>query len=104
MSAIDPNAPAFPNAQRLFNNDTQSWVVHSVGGMPIRLWLAANENIGEGECFDWELCEDLAGPRPQRDPKLDPIEWQIWQAKWQAEIRLIRADALIAAYNRKEPA
>lgn len=104
MNPIDPNAPAFPNAQRLFDNDTQSWVVHSVGGIPIRLWLAANENIGENESFDWEACEALAGPRPEKDRKIDPIGWETWQAKWQAGIRLIRADALIAAYNQKESA
>lgn len=33
--------PAFPHAQRLWDNDAQSWAVHSVGGMTLRDYFAA---------------------------------------------------------------
>jgi hypothetical protein len=41
MSApINNGGPAFPHAQRLWDNDAQSWAVHSVGGMTLRDWFA----------------------------------------------------------------
>lgn len=41
MSKIDDGGSAFPEAQRLFDNDTQSWVVMSKGGMSLRDYFAA---------------------------------------------------------------
>ena len=70
------------------------------GGLSIRDWLAGNERIGRDETFSWELCNALAGPRPDKDEKTDPIGWEIWQATWQAKIKFIRAAAMLAA--RKE--
>lgn len=40
MSAIDDGGSAFPEAQRLFDSDTQSWIVLSKGGMSLRDWFA----------------------------------------------------------------
>ena len=41
MSApINDGGPAFPHAQRLWDNDAQSWAVHSVGGMTLRDYFA----------------------------------------------------------------
>jgi hypothetical protein len=40
MSAPKNGGSAFPQAQRLFDNDTQSWAVHSTGGMFLRDWFA----------------------------------------------------------------
>jgi hypothetical protein len=37
---IKDGGPAFPHAQRLWDNDAQSWAVHSVGGMTLRDWFA----------------------------------------------------------------
>ena len=39
-TAIKDGGPAFPHAQRLWDNDAQSWAVHSVGGMTLRDWFA----------------------------------------------------------------
>lgn len=71
-----------------------------IGGMSLRDWLASQEMISPEEGFSWELCEALAGKRPEKDRKTDPIGWEIWQAVWQAKIKFIRADAMLAA--RKE--
>jgi hypothetical protein len=40
MSAIDNGGPAFPHAQRCWDNDAMSWAVHSIGGMTLRDWFA----------------------------------------------------------------
>ena len=37
---INDGGPAFPHAQRLWDNDAQSWAVHSVGGMTLRDYFA----------------------------------------------------------------
>ena len=73
-------------------------------GMSLRDWFAGNERIDSGETFSWELCEALAGKRPEKDRVIDPVGWEIWQATWQAKIKFIRADAMLAARKRKEDA
>lgn len=88
---IDDSGPAFP----VLRSDQ--------AGMSLRDWFAGNEKINEGEAFEWELCEALAGPRPLKDRKTDPIGWEVWQATWQAKIRFIRADAMLAARNQTKP-
>jgi hypothetical protein len=40
MITTKDGGSAFPQSQRLFDNDTQSWAVHSVGGMSLRDWFA----------------------------------------------------------------
>ena len=40
ITQIKDGGPAFPHAQRLWDNDAQSWAVHSVGGMTLRDWFA----------------------------------------------------------------
>ena len=75
--------------------------VTSVGGLSIRDYFAASEKIRRGEHFELELCEALAGKRPEKDRKTDPIAWEMWQATWQAKIRFIRSDAMLAARKEK---
>jgi hypothetical protein len=43
---INDGGNAFPHAQRLWDNDAQSWAVHSVGGMTLRDYLAAQALAG----------------------------------------------------------
>lgn len=93
---IDDGGPAFPNTAKPMTGEVAEW------GMSLRDWFAGNERIHREETFGWEVCEALAGPRPEKDQKTDPIGWEIWQATWQAKIRFIRADAMLAA--RKEGA
>ena len=93
MSAINDGGSAFPFGD--YTNEGEQ-------GMSLRDWFAGNEKINDSESFYWELCEALAGNRPDKDRKADPIAWTIWQAAWQAKVRYIRADAMLAA--RKEGA
>ena len=37
---------AFPHAQRLWDNEALSWAVHSVGGMTLRDYFAAQALVG----------------------------------------------------------
>ena len=43
---INDGGPAFPHAQRLWDNDAQSWAVHSVGGMTLRDYFAGQAVSG----------------------------------------------------------
>ena len=43
---INDGGPAFPHAQRLWDNDAQSWAVHSVGGMTLRDYFAGRALAG----------------------------------------------------------
>ena len=98
----DDGGPAFPT-QGFDQGAAMSGIgvtVTDKPGMSLRDWFAGNERIGGDETFSWELCNALAGPRPDKDEKTDPIGWEIWQATWQAKIKFSRADAMIAA--RKE--
>jgi hypothetical protein len=45
-TAIKDGGPAFPHAQRLWDNDAQSWAVHSVGGMTLRDYFAGQALAG----------------------------------------------------------
>jgi hypothetical protein len=41
MNAPQDGGSAFPQAQRIFDNDAQSWVTHSVGGMSLHDYYVA---------------------------------------------------------------
>ena len=93
MSAPTDGGPAFPNAQRLFDDDTQSWVVNSVGGMTLRDWFAGKAPAQEiesmipvtvGECAKF-IGMDAA----------DYIGGEYWQ-KVLAKARYQWADAMLA--------
>lgn len=95
----DDGGAAFPHAP--YSVDAQRW---SDGGkgISIRDYFAAAEKIENDEEFTWELCEALAGKRPEKDRKIDPVSWEIWKATWKAKIKFIRADAMLQV--RKEGA
>jgi len=52
------SGPAFPNAQRLWDSDSQSWAVHSVGGMTLRDWFAGQALAGIMTRLDLESMND----------------------------------------------
>ena len=70
---------AFPHAQRLWDNDAQSWAVHSVGGMTLRDYFAG---------------QALAGALADPTCDLAPIEL--------AKIAYREADAMLAAREVKK--
>jgi hypothetical protein len=92
---IDDGGPAFPFGQ--ISEATGQPINGCFSeGMSLRDWFAGNERIVD-EGSNWELCEALAGKRPDGDWKSDPIAWQIWCATWQAKLRYIHADAMLKA-------
>ena len=100
--------PAFPHAdfvQTIYDDNGRvsgSRLWEGQRGMSLRDWFAGNERIGQEERFEWKLCEDLAGPRPDATRQEDPLAWELWTATWMAKIRYIRADAMLAAREWKE--
>jgi len=86
MSTPNDGGPAFPNAQRLFDNDTQSWAVHSVGGMTLRDWFA-------GMALQGEVANPSSGLF-----EADSITFTEL-----AEDCYRMADAMLSARERKEP-
>ena len=88
---IDDGGSAFPVAYHPEGNSADQ------PGMSLRDWLAGQEKLVHAEDFSWEVCEALAGPRPTEDWKNNPLGWLRWSASWQAAIRYIRADAMLAA-------
>jgi hypothetical protein len=54
-------------------------------------------NIVQHESAGMSLRDWFAGKRPEKDRVSDPVGWELWQATWQAKIRFIRADAMLAA-------
>lgn len=100
----DDGGPAFPSKMLVNRFATEETAQQLIGadGMSLRDWFAGMERMRSDEDFTWELCEALAGPRPNKDRKTDPVGWEIWRATWRAKIRFIRADAMLSA--RKEGA
>lgn len=100
-TSTNDGGSAFPFGQisELTGQPINGWFAP---GMTLRDWFAGREEISNEEVFSWELCEALAGPRPDKDRKTDPIGWEIWQSTWQARVRFIRADAMLAAREWRE--
>jgi hypothetical protein len=87
-TAINNGGPAFPHAQRLWDNDAQSWAVHSAGGMTLRDWFAGQADT------PWNAALDTMGTKyPDRAGKftLDEV------FKYRAEMAYRAADAMLAA-------
>ena len=83
MKTINDGGPAFPHAQRLWDNDSQSWAVHSVGGMTLRTYLAGQALAG--------LC--VPGP--------DDGSITAWDFDLIAPVAWKAADAMLAAQEAK---
>jgi hypothetical protein len=68
--------------------------------MSLRDYFAAVEKIDAEEVWTEQQMESLVGPSPAggfRSP-----EWLLWDARWRAALRYMRADAMLAARERKE--
>ena len=94
MSKIDDGGGAFPHGDPTHGGDL---------GMTLRDYFAAAEKIDSAEDYPWATCEALAGPRPKGCMTTNPLEWLIWSATWQAKIKFIRADAMLAARREVQP-
>jgi len=70
-------------------------------GMTLRDYFAAAETLDDLEHLLMAGAVALAGPKPEGDWSTNPIEWLKWEAKWRAEARFIRADAMIKAREVK---
>ena len=102
MSAInDDGGPAFPQTEVLMNSGFPDMKVReTTGGMTLRDWFAGNESIAEyddPEASIGRIGDLLAGPRPVGGWGEDPLVMLKWEAKWRAELKYLRADAMIAA-------
>ena len=90
---IDDGGPAFP----VQACDAQGCPIESMNyGLSVRDWFAGHEIIADEE-QSWELCEALAGKRPDGDWRTNPLGWDAWHALWRARMRYIRADAMLKA-------
>ena len=91
---INDGGPAFP---------AQDWQAkgNHHPGMTLRDYFAAAETLDDLEDLNMAGAVALAGPKPEGNWSTNPIEWLKWEAKWRAELRFIRADAMIKAREVK---
>lgn len=78
----------------------------SIPGMSLRAWLVSQETLSDFDQPDSmpssELCENLAGPMPEGGWRAGNIlAMTVWEAKWRAALKLMRADAVLAALNNQ---
>jgi len=85
---INDGGPAFPDDR---------WQA----GMTLRDYFAASETLDDLEDLNMAGAVALAGPKPEGNWSTNPIEWLKWEAKWRAELRFIRADAMLKAREVK---
>lgn len=99
----DDGGPAFPHAVQHLNSSYAA----PVHGMTLRDWFAGKETLADYDnpeaVIPEELTIALAGEKPAGGWKTgNMLAMTKWEAKWRAELRYLRADAMIAA--RKEGA
>jgi hypothetical protein len=104
MSApIDDGGPAFARSSGPPQKEINT-AAHT--GMSLRDWFAGQETLADFDQADaiisTALADKLAGPKPVGGWTQNPVAMLQWEATWRAKIKLIRADAMIAA--RKENA
>ena len=97
---INDGGPAFPHKRQIRCNGE---VIDSEmePGMTLRDYFAAAETLDDLEHLLMAGAVALAGPKPEGDWSTNPIEWLKWEAKWRAEARFIRADAMLKAREVK---
>jgi hypothetical protein len=106
-NTTNDGGPAFPNAQRLWDSDAQSWAVHSIGGMSLRDWFAGMALPSLCKA----MLEDSKAELKHDSPKECNLQLNPWLYDGQddgsdfAKVALasyILADAMLAARNRKD--
>ena len=71
-------------------------------GMTLRDYFAAAEKLEDlDETCISDIAVALAGPIPTGNWRTNTVEWIKWKAKWRAEMRFIRADAMLRAREAK---
>ena len=91
---INDGGPAFPRSA--------TDQCHSQEGMTLRDYFAAAEKLEDlDETCISDIAVALAGPIPTGNWRTNTVEWIKWKAKWRAEMRFIRADAMIRAREAK---
>ncbi len=89
---INDGGPAFPNVPP--DSQYSKWDM----GMTLRDYFAAAEKLEDlDETCISDIAVTLAGPIPTGNWRTNTVEWIKWKAKWRAEMRFIRADAMIKA-------
>ena len=96
-SQINDGGPAFPSPPSQYSNGFYS----TGNGMTLRDYFAAAETLDDLEDLNMAGAVALAGPKPEGDWSSNPIEWLKWDARWRAEVRFIRADAMLRAREVK---
>lgn len=99
---IDNGGPAFPVPD---SHHANGQVQYGGYGMTLRDWFAGQETLSDYDHPDAWKSYDIVlvgvnGPHP--DPKTNPLGYYKWECEARAKLRLMRADAMLAA--RKEPA
>lgn len=98
---MDNGGPAFPCPI----DEDGGWYNKEANGMTLRDWFAGQETLSDYDHPDaWEAydiaLELVNGPHP--DTETNPLGYYKWECEARAKIKLMRADAMLAA--RKEPA
>jgi hypothetical protein len=95
---IDEGGTAFPQHGWSSNPEVLERMKNQ-GGMSLRDWFAGQETLGDFDHPEEKMPANgaiaLAGPQPDKD-----AGWEahfVWNAKWRAKLRYMRADAMIAA-------
>ena len=92
---INDGGPAFPVS-------VEAWDRGQHLGMSLRDYFAAAEKLEDlDETCIFDVAVALAGPKPKGSWSTNTVEWIKWNAKWRAELRFIRADAIIKAREVK---
>ena len=90
---------AFPTQHTVADANDSAFKLGS-RGMSLRDYFAAAERIDAEEEWTVQQMELLVGPSPAGG--FQSPEWLPWEAKWRAALRYMRADAMLAARERKE--
>jgi hypothetical protein len=99
MSDINDGGPAFPIAAS--TGDPRDGV-YCQTGMTLRDYFAAAETLDDiDETVIFDIAVALAGPIPTGSWKTNTVEWIKWNSRWRAEVRFIRADAMLKAKEAK---
>jgi len=93
---INDGGPAFPMGYHPGGNRADQF------GMTIRDYFAVAEKLEDlDETCISDIAVALAGPIPTGNWRTNTVEWIKWKAKWRAEMRFIRADAMLRAREAK---
>jgi hypothetical protein len=95
---INDGGPALPTADAYHPSGQ---IAYGRKGMTLRDWFAGQETLEDldgPECsIQFYFLEALAGPKPIKPHCEDPIAWAVWESTWRANLKYIRADAMLKA-------